>query len=150
MWVNSSYCFFFLFYLIFFYLILLHWVDWKLRLIIYFLFTFHGVIMVLWFRSRVKPVDLGFFVLFLDEFFFQYWVVWELSFIIYFNLCYMRFSWPGSRVYSVNSGGFLCSYFNWFFYFTLQHWIDCELSFITYFNLFFIRLSCSHNLGLTD
>jgi hypothetical protein len=59
----------------------------------FFWFSFYEFIMVLWFGSRVRPIDLRFFFLIFFNFIIQYWVDWELSFIIYFGLCSMRLSW---------------------------------------------------------
>jgi hypothetical protein len=69
----------------------------ELSFIFFFWFSFYKFIMVLWFGSRVKPIDLRFFFLFFSLFFFnfiiQYWVHWELSFIVCFGLCSMKLSW---------------------------------------------------------
>jgi hypothetical protein len=43
-------------------------------------------------------------------------------------------SWLLSWVWSVDSGGFLCIFFNcFFFYFILQYWIDWKLGLIFFF-----------------
>jgi hypothetical protein len=102
-WVDPGH-FFYPFYLIFFQFNL-STLDW-LGIVLhdFFLFSFYGVIMVLWPRSQVRPVYSVFFSFYIWFFFFNfnfhYWVDWELSFIICFDLFSMRLSWShnlGSR-----------------------------------------------------
>ena len=50
-----------------------------------------------------------------------------------------------NQLYQVESGGFLCFFFN----FSIQHWVGWESSFIICFDLFFIGLSRSYNPYLT-